>query len=162
MKISERIKNVRNSTGYNQTDFGKLFDYTGQQISNFETEKTVPNERFINILKKEYGENFGLTVESPNQDASTDNNPKNRTLYQRSLDHTLPSDNVPVKITWEEIALIKAIRQLDPAYQKSVYISVIGFLNEIEKEKEIKADKQKQKFIADCISELSGAIAQAK
>lgn len=53
---------------YSQEKFGEIFNYSGQQISNFENCITEPNERFIEMLKARYGADFGLTDEVILQD----------------------------------------------------------------------------------------------
>lgn len=89
MDLSERIKNIRKSTGYNQSDFGKLFDYTGQQISNLEKGKTKPNDRFINVLKAKYGPDFGLTPQTANR---TPVGAQSTVPYVQPAEKMLPED----------------------------------------------------------------------
>lgn len=51
MKPSERIKQLRKSTGLSQTKFGELFGIPMRTIQNWETGEREPAEYIVNMME---------------------------------------------------------------------------------------------------------------
>jgi transcriptional regulator with XRE-family HTH domain len=74
--IAKRLKSLRKSLKLNQSDFGKCFGITYQQISNIERGISKPSKTLIKLIEFQYGENFGLndkTIQSALKSADMQN-----------------------------------------------------------------------------------------
>ena len=82
-QTANRLKRLRESLNLSQRKFGKLFNYSGAQISNIEKGVSDPT-KFSRIVIEKYGENFGL--EQPNQPQDKPH------IYTQSPEKMIPTD----------------------------------------------------------------------
>lgn len=141
----ESFKSLRKSLGLNQAEFGELLGLTQQAVSDIERGINKPSKTLMRLLEYRYSDNFSLE-EGKSGPGSTKGT-------EAGVSHGLSLDA-------DEIALVKALREIDPISRIGVYSTALIQLKEAQREEEIRRDKRKKAIIEDSINELKKAIAE--
>ena len=166
MKINQRIKALRKHLGLTQKAFAEELGYSRSYISEVEKGVKSPSEKFLKQLGLRYGNDYGFTQRTYRQ-------PPERMLprgHGDAPDSDRGSYGIPeaegygvtgviTRLSPAEMALVEALREIDPISRIGVYVSAINQLNEARRDKEVQKDKRKKRLIDRAIKELSKAMA---
>lgn len=122
-RLGENIKKIRELSGLNQTDLGKLFSTGKNTISDYETGRSTPNIHFI----KSFCSHFGITSDS---------------LLGLEIERDLTS-SPKIRITsldGDELELVRIYRSIGDDYKKEALKLISVFRTAVETPKIKKAE----------------------
>ena len=156
-KTGERIRQLRESLGLNQSQFANLLGISGNFVSDLELAKAPPTKPILLLIESRWS----ILPDQILTGEGFDSEKVKRYVSEQSHTEGLSEPLGPYpQPTEHEYELISALRELDPISRKGVYLSAITQLNEAMKEKNIRKDKRKKEILEKAARALTKAVAE--